>query len=287
MKLGTVVPLDDAWVLAELGPMRLEIAAWHGDSPFLEPALQGGEWACALLEELAGYQQIVKRKNPWPAADEALPAVVRRMIASVESLGDRDLTPLATVAGTIADLVAEHIFAQGLSKVIVNNGGDIAIRMLPDQTIKVGVRPDVSSPEMSHFVALQGKMGIGGVTTSGVGGRSFTKGVASAVVVLAPTASAADAASTSLANATRIRSPRVQMVAASKLYPDTDLSEELVTSCVGPLTGPELDEALANGMARARQYIARGVIRGAIICVQGRTGWTEGIGNIVFPIMPE
>lgn len=286
MEKGLVVPLNDTWILAESGPMRLEIAAWNGSGPSLETARRGGEWACGLLEELAPFQDLVKKKNPWPNANDALPRVVEEMIAAVQQVGDLDLTPLATVAGTISDLVAERLFSQGMSKVIVNNGGDIAIRMMPEEVVKVGVRTDVSRSMISHYLEVKGSMGIGGVTTSGMGGRSFTKGVAQAVVALGSTASVADAASTSLANATQINSPQVKMAVANDLYPDTDLNDEMVTQELGELRSQEVEEALSNGMAKAQQYIDRGVILGAIICVQEQTIWSQGIESFLFPLKP-
>ena len=266
--------------------MRLEIAAWNGSGPSLETARRGGEWACDLLEELSPFQDLIKKKNPWPTANDALPRIVEEMIASVQLVGDLDLTPLATVAGTISDLVAEHLFSQGMSKVIVNNGGDIAIRMMPEESVKVGVRLDVSTSMISHYLEVKGSMGIGGVTTSGMGGRSFTKGVAQAAVALGSTASVADAASTSLANATFINSPQVKTAAANDLYPDTDLSDEMVTQELGELNPQEVEDALSHGMAKAQHYIDEGVILGAIICVQERTIWSQGIESFLFPLIP-
>ncbi|MCP4420263.1 MAG: UPF0280 family protein [Chloroflexi bacterium] len=263
--------------------MRLQIAAWDGANPALEIAMRGGEWACDLLEELAPFQELIKKKNPWANTDDALPRIVREMIASVRHVGDLDLTPLATVAGTISDFVAERLFSQGMSKVIVNNGGDIAIRMLPEAVVRVGVRLDVSSPKVSHGLEIKGNMGIGGITTSGFGGRSFTKGTAQAVVVLGATASVADAASTSIANATQINAPSVKTAVAETIYPDTDLAGEKVTQELGTLTSQEIDTALANGMARVRQYIDKGVIHGGILCVQGRMIWSHGIESFLFP----
>jgi len=284
VKKRLVVPLDDTWILAESGPMRLQIAAWNGSGPSLETAGKGGEWACGLLEELAPFQVLIKSKNPWPKANDALPRVVREMIASVQQVGDLDLTPLAAVAGTISDLVAERLFSQGMSKVIVNNGGDIAIRMMPEEVVKVGIRLDVSVSKISHYLEVKGSMGIGGVTTSGLGGRSFTKGVAQAVVALGSTASIADAASTSLANATLINSPQVKKAMADDLYPGTDLTDEMVTKELGDLKPQEIEEALSNGMAKTQQYIDAGVILGAIICVQERTIWSQGIESFLFPM---
>lgn len=284
MARGLVVPLNDTWILAELGPMRLQIAAWEGSNPSLENARKGGQWACGLLEELAPFQGLIKKKDPWPSSNGNIPYVVKEMIAAVQQVGDVDLTPLAAVAGTIADLVAEHIFSRRVSKVIVDNGGDVAIRMIPEEVVRVGLRLHVTSPEISHYLQITGRMGIGGVTTSGLGGRSFTKGVAQAAVALGPTASIADAASTSMANATAIDSPRVKKTRADKLYPDTDLPGEEVTFEVAELTPQEAQEALFRGMEKAQHLIQRGVISGAIICVQKKVLSSQGIKEFLFPL---
>ena len=282
-----MVPIDDTWILVESGPMRLQIAAWNGSEPSLETAKRGGEWAFGILEEVASFQGIIKKKNPCPVMKGTLPRVVEEMIASVQQVGDLDLTPLAAVAGTISDLVAEYIFSQGMSKVIVNNGGDIAIRMVPEEVVKVGVRTSVSTSDVSYYLEINGSMGIGGVTTSGLGGRSFTKGVAQAAVALSTTASVADAASTSIANATAINSPHVKMAVADELYPDTDLNGEKVTQALGKLTPHEIEDAISRGMAKAQQYIDRGVILATIICVQERIIWSQEIESFLFPLTLE
>ncbi|MBW2038118.1 MAG: hypothetical protein JRI46_00740 [Deltaproteobacteria bacterium] len=284
MAKGLVIPLNDAWVLAESGPMRLLVAAWDGGKPLLESAQRGGEWACGLLKELAPFQVIIKKKAPRLSADGNLPQVVKEMVGAVQRVGDEDLTPLSAVAGTISDLVAEHTFSQGVSKVIVDNGGDVAIRMAPEEVVRVGIRLDVTCPEISYCLQLTGGMGVGGVTTSGLGGRSFTKGVAQAAVVLGPSASVADAASTSVANATAIDSPRVKRIRADEIDPDTDLRGEEVTLEVEKLTSHEVDEALSRGMGKAQHLMDKGVILGALICVQGRVVWDQGIKGFLSPL---
>lgn len=286
MTKGLVVPINDAWVLAELGPMRLLVTAWNGGKPLLQSAKKGGEWACGLLEELAPFQRVIKKKTLDVPANGNFPKVVRNMITAVQRVGDEDLTPLAAVAGTISDLVADYIFSQGVSKVIVDNGGDIAIRMTPEEVVKVGIRLDVTLPEISHCLQIRGGMGVGGVATSGLGGRSFTKGVAQAAVALGPAASVADAASTSLANATAIDSPRVKKARAEEVFPDTDIRREEVTLQVEELMPQEVEDALSKGMGKAQHLMEKGVISGALICVQGKVAWSQGIKGFLYPLTP-
>ena len=109
---------------------------------------------------------------------------------------------MAAVAGTIADATADFLAESGLTRVIVNNGGDVAVRLAEGEKVSVGIRPDVNRPRVSHRLLLAPEMDIGGVCTSGLGGRSFTRGIASAATVFANRAAIADAAATAVANAT-------------------------------------------------------------------------------------
>ena len=122
--------------------------------------------------------------------------LAQRMIESVRAIGDMDLTPMAAVAGTIADGVADWLFARGPTKVVVDNGGDIAIRLAAGETATVGIRPQINCSDISHIAYLDERRLSWGVTTSGRGGRSFTRGIASAVTVIAENASINIAAGT-------------------------------------------------------------------------------------------
>ena len=154
--------------------------------------------------------------RPFPEYCQARPQddLALQMLNSVAVVGDQDLTPMAAVAGTIADAVANWLFKNGLTRVIVDNGGDIAVRLAKEQTVNVGVRPDIRSLTVSHVLRLDARMPSWGVTSSGFGGRSFTRGIASAVTALAGSASFADAASTAIANACFVESENIQQIPA-------------------------------------------------------------------------
>jgi hypothetical protein len=163
--------------------------------------------------------------------------------------------------------------------VIVNNGGDVALRLEPGETVVVGIREDVTGQTVSHRVLLTAESMIGGVCTSGLGGRSFTRGVASAATVFAARACTADAAATAVANATNIPSSAVERRLAESIDPDTDLKGMLVTASVGPLTDAEIKTALGQAISRAESLVIRSVISGAYVFVQGRMQSTTGISG--------
>lgn len=197
---------------------------------------------------------------------------------------------MAAVAGTIADAVADELKRAGMTRIIVNNGGDVALRLAPGESIVVGVRPKVDRSNISGSFVLQGELGIGGVCTSGLGGRSFTRGVASAATVLAEIASYADAAATAIANATFINSPAVHRTAALNLDPSSDLHNLGITTSVDWLSDKEVSRALDQGIARAEKLVTQGNISGAIITVQGRTRRTQMFPPILekdFPLKNE
>ena len=124
------------------------------------------------------------------------------MHAATAPFADRFVTPMAAVAGAVADTVLAAIrTTPGIERAYVNNRGDIAIHLTPGQVIDIGVVPELRRPLATAALRLRHGQGIGGVATSGWDGRSFSLGIADAVTVLAASAAEADAAATLIANA--------------------------------------------------------------------------------------
>jgi ApbE superfamily uncharacterized protein (UPF0280 family) len=176
---------------------------------------------------------------------------------------------MAAVAGSIADAVADFLADRGMTKVVVNNGGDVAVRLRPGSSAVVGLRPVISSRDVPFSWKLTGDRPSWGVATSGLGGRSFTRGVASAATVVARTASMADAAATSVANASFVRDRHVIQRPAGELDCNTDIPRMPVTVQVGLLPPAKVSRALGQAGAFARQLVERDVILGAFVEVQG------------------
>jgi len=260
----SIALLDEETVLAECGPMRLAIHAWQNGRPQIDLCRQAAEVSFAYLEAVAKHKKVL---SDFVGNIKALPEndLAQRMIESVQAIGDIDLTPMAAVAGTLADAVADWLFIRGSTKVVVDNGGDIAIRLAAGETATVGIRPQINHFDISHIARLDDRCSSWGVTTSGLGGRSFTRGIASAVTVLAASASVADAAATAIANACYVRDKNIRQTPAEQIDPNTDLAGKMVTISVGKLTGDKRKVAQINALQRAEDLVACGVIAGALI----------------------
>jgi ApbE superfamily uncharacterized protein (UPF0280 family) len=88
--------------------------------------------------------------------------------------------------------------------------------------------------------------------------------------VLAPTAAAADAAATLIANAVNVDAPAVRRQPARQIDPDSDLGEIPVTVAVGDLSPVLVAEALDRGLIEARRLRLCGLIDSAALSLQGQ-----------------
>ena len=251
-------------------------ASEHGKA-IVALASEGAHKAKEVLEDLARFLPMIGKKSHGLKVGEGCPDVVRRMIEATQKMAEPDLTPLAAVAGAASDVVADFMILRGGTKVIIDNGGDIAIRLREGEIARVGIKTDVNAKHPSYLISIDETAGMGGVATSGLGGRSFTKGVASAVTVLSENASFSDAAATAIGNFTNIEDRHIKRALAESIYPDTDIAGEWVTVEVGELPEEQVRKALDHGLAKADSICRRGLIKGALIAVQGRVAWTDSL----------
>ena len=180
------------------------------------------------------------------------------------------ITPMAAVAGSVADEIVACFRRYGVVRAYVNNGGDIALHLTPGRHYRVGVVTNIALPGIDGRFGIEASLPIRGIATSGWRGRSFSLGIADSVTVLAQTGAAADAAATLVANCVNIESPAVQRRPAAELRDDSDLGERLVTVGVGGLSGSEVATALAAGAAFAEEIMKRGLIFAAALSLQGQ-----------------
>jgi ApbE superfamily uncharacterized protein (UPF0280 family) len=272
----TIDVVGEDTVAAECGPMRLLIRAWAGGQPQVKPARQAAQEAFGYLERIATCRPLLSR--PWPEIENPpQDELARRMLASVSAIGDADLTPLAAVAGTIADAVADRLVELGAARVIVDNGGDIAVRLAEGESVNAGIRPQVASPQISHVIHLDAAYSTWGVTTSGMGGRSFTRGIASAVTVLAAKAAVADAAATAIANACFVEDEAIIQLPADRIDPNSDLGGINVTTAVGRLSAEKIRLAIHAARKKADRLSRKNAIIGAFIALGNVFVITDGL----------
>ena len=203
-------------------------------------------------------------------------AVARRMVVACapHAHDGRFITAMAAVAGSVADELLASFDDAGVVRASINNGGDIALRLMPGTSFEVGLCAD---PVRGRFGApLDGRFTVAasspvrGVATSGWRGRSFSLGIADAVTVLATSAARADAAATIVANAVDVDAARIVRAPATAVRDDSDLGERLVTRHVPPLPERLVEQALDRGAAEARAQIRAGRIIAAVLALQGR-----------------
>lgn len=263
------------------GPIDVVVRAWG----------EAAEIRCAYDALWTRFQQILSElvvelselRRPMQESPGVRSPVGRRMVEACAPFSDRFVTPMAAVAGSVADeLMAVMLAAATLDRAYVNDGGDIAVHTTQEHALTLGIAGDFAGgecPALNGALRIDATMGIRGLATSGAHGRSFSLGIADSVTVLARDAATADAAATLIANAVDIDSPAIRRAAASSLDPDSDLRELMVTTEVGPLTVSEIERALLRGLAFAEEYRRRGLIAGAALMLRG-AALTTGIPTI-------
>lgn len=264
-----ITELAPGKIFFDYGPISMVIAAWQESKPLSPICRQATTVATECLEELGAQLHLTKR--PWRICKSTeLTPTGQKMWESARLTGADDLTPMAAVAGTIADITADWLESQGATKVFVNNGGDIAVRLAAGETLKAGIVPVLGSSGFSYSVQLNCEDRIGGIATSGLGGRSFTRGIADSVTVLAKSCSIADAFATFLANMSYIEHPEIVQIPAGLLDPNSDIASLLITTKVGALTESDIDKSLNQMKSHAKPAIETGKIRAFAASIQGR-----------------
>ena len=254
------------------GPIDLIIEAFGETSAIATAYAAAWRRFLTILDELCGELALL-RADPNGGLPPKGP-VARRMAAAVAPFrARRFVTPMAAVAGAVAEEVLEAVTREGrLARAYVNDGGDIALHLGPGETFSIGMvdRPD--RPNLFGRATIGAADHVRGVATSGWRGRSFSLGVADAVTVLAGSAALADAAATLIANAVDIPGhPAVKRAPARDLDPQSDLGDRRVTVAVGSLMPQEIDRALAAGAAEAELWQGLGLIEAAALRLGDRT----------------
>ena len=221
-----------------------------------------------LLEILVG--ELDELRRPAPARPDLGGPVARRMAAAVAPHSGRFVTPMAAVAGAVADHLLAALAAADVERAYINTGGDIAFWLQPGTALDAGIIDDAERPHIDSRVRLPYDQPVRGLATSGWRGRSHSLGIADAVTVLARSAAAADAAATLIANAVNCDDPGIERQPAGTLQEDSDLGHRLVTVAVDPLPDAAIESALAHGQVQAQAMLRAGLIECAYLGLQGQ-----------------
>ncbi|WP_298019061.1 UPF0280 family protein [uncultured Dysosmobacter sp.] len=270
--------LPDGRVFVDYGPTSMVITARRQGAPAVDLAKAAFPLIQDALGEIAKALSVL-RQYPGEGDFSQLEGLPRVMAEAVLATGEETLTPMAAVAGTVADAVADWIFAQGAEFVAVNNGGDVALRLGPGQQMRMGILPDLNG-SISQVVTLRAEDGIGGVCTSGLGGRSLTRGIANSVTVFSHRCALADACATHIANCSYIDSPRVHTCLAGELEPESDIAALRIVRQVEALEEREIRQGLEQVHQEALRQLERGNLVSAAADIQGLQLWVpEPLNN--------
>ena len=203
---------------------------------------------------------------------------------------DGFVTPMAAVAGSVAQALMPCLVQAGVDKAYVNNGGDIALHVQQGQSWRIGVVSDLQQALLTGVTSelisdgsfvIDHDMPVRGVATSGWQGRSFSLGIADSVTVLAATAAQADVAATLIANAVNLDHPAIVRRPAISLRDDTDLGDRMVTVEVPHLPPAQIQRALHLGLDCALAMQTRGQIFAAFLCCQGQVAVAQPLECLV------
>ncbi|PKP75458.1 MAG: hypothetical protein CVT84_03220 [Alphaproteobacteria bacterium HGW-Alphaproteobacteria-6] len=246
------------------GPIDLVIEAFGAPEAVREGYALATARFDGLLEELVAELPALRS-----AAGSALTGpVARAMGRAVAPFRPAFITPMAAVAGAVADAVLAALVAGGgIGRAYVNNGGDIALHLEPGERLTAAIALTGAGP--GRVVVTHGDP-VRGIATSGWRGRSQSLGIADAVTVLARDAAAADAAATMIANAVDLPGdPAILRRPARAVRADSDLGRRAVTVAVAPLSPQARARALDRGLAAAGRARDRGLIAAAALFLQG------------------
>lgn len=261
------------------GPIDLVLGA-EGESSAVSAAHEHA-WQRfqTVLSELVSELPLLRA--PVSSGHVVCGSVARKMLDACRVFRPQFITPMAAVAGAVADEIIASYHRSGVRRAWANNGGDIAFHLAAGASeMRLAV---VVDPQMPRFCVSSGLMQhdsvariaeaseVRGVATSGWNGRSFSFGIADAVTVLASSAARADAAATMIANAVDVACPLITRAPASSLKDDSDLGDRWVTVSVPALPAALIDTALSRGLMVAQTLQGSGLIVSALLQCQGRT----------------
>lgn len=286
-------PAGERWHLQH-GPIDLVIQAQGQDAVVRAAHARAWELFQGILGNLVQELKVLKARVEPLGPNPLHGPIARSMWQACQPLAhegeDGFITPMAAVAGAVAQAVLECYQVEGVERAWVNNGGDIALHLSCGQSVDIGLVSDLAKAFAKGAVHSRGhwresqaidvvidgalhlddSLPISGVATSGWRGRSHSRGIADSVTVLARTAAQADAGATMIANALNVEHPLIVRARADSLTDDSDLGSRWVTCDVPRLPPACVRQALERARTLAEDLRCRGLIWGALMLCQNQ-----------------
>jgi hypothetical protein len=180
--------------------MKIKFSFKHTDATIIGEKREVEAAKRAIIYHYRELERFIRRDpfflltlEPYEIAGDA-PLIVRKMIHASSLAG---VGPMASVAGAIAELALDEMIKEGATHAVVENGGDIAL--INDSSLLIGINSSIHG--LAFRIEPGRKLGI--CTSSGKIGHSISFGDADASVVIAESATLADAVATALCNRVR------------------------------------------------------------------------------------
>lgn len=159
--------------------------------------------ACSFLEGEYDQLEAYCLRQPFfatsyePVDTEAdAPPIARLMAAAAKIAG---VGPMAAVAGAFAELLGNFLLSEGASEVVVDNGGDLFLKLDVPRMIRIYAGNSTFSDRIGLKI-LPESTPLGVCTSSASVGPSISLGDSDAACVVAKSPSLADAAATAVGN---------------------------------------------------------------------------------------
>ena len=253
--------IEDDKLFIENGPTNIIAEAFSSEKKEIYNLIC--EYSSKFLKDLS--LEIEKLKKPTSQKNKFVSDIANTMFEATKLFLPNFVTPMASVAGSISELLLLKVLEKfKVNKIYINNGGDISLYISKNEKFNFSI-----SGKTVCVIEYSDIAGFGGIATSGWKGRSFSMGIADSVTVIAEKASVADAAATIIGNYIDLKnSNKVKKTAANNLYEETDLNDKLITVSVENLTENEIRQAMSKGRNISEHYISKNLIKSVIINLQ-------------------
>ena len=153
-----------------------------------------GKYRSMLERYIERHPSFLTSLQPVPTGEDAS-QIIKSMSRAAQMVG---VGPMASVAGAMAEFVGSDLLPFS-PEIIVENGGDIYLKSLKERVVGIYAGKSPLTGRIGLVVRAEDTP-LGICTSSGTVGHSLSYGRADAVVVLAKSATLADAAATAIGN---------------------------------------------------------------------------------------